>query len=68
MKSAARLVWFTILGGGTLFAFGQHQKETHRLCISEHRRNWPVPHCDGSIPAMSPWNGQTRSDNNSWNY
>ena len=27
MKSAARLVWFTILGGGTLFAFGQHQKE-----------------------------------------
>lgn len=27
MKSAARLVWFTILGGSSLFAFGQHQKE-----------------------------------------
>src|ERR1035437_4521544 len=27
MKSAARLVWFTILGGSSLFAFAQHQKE-----------------------------------------
>jgi predicted alpha-1,2-mannosidase len=27
MKTAVKLVWFTILGGSFLFAFGQHQKE-----------------------------------------